>query len=668
MKYFLIVFFGCLTFSLRAQQEDSTVKVKDSISQTDSLSIKKKEKPLPKEKPKRDSINEITIKNYKIISFERDTTFLDTTLTIQKEYKYNYLRRDDFELMPFSNIGQTYNSLGMDFDRATMYPNLGAKAKHFNYWEVEDIPYYNVATPMTDILFKTTLEQGQLLDAMLTFNTSRRLNFSIGYKGHRSLGKYNSNQIRSGNFTTTTNYQSRNGRYTLRAHIAAQDIKSQENGGLLEKELQFEAGDPEFRDRPKVDVRFDDADNVVLGKRYYLEHAYKLIRRNRDSSYVEKTSLSLGHTFGYETKYYQFLHTSGDAYFGDLILTPVNDKANLKTAYNQLSLEFYNRTLGRLQGNVNIFHYNYFFNSVFFTESGQEIGSRLNGTELALGADYEKTIGGFELEGAFRYNLSGELSGNILDASAGYRFNDKNRFKVHLHSSSRMPDFNFLLYQSEYLNYNWQNTASFKKERVNSLEASFDSELIGSLSAKYTNLDNYAYFAADPLLEVTEGAEQATIRPFQEDKGISYIKLKYTKEFRLGKFALNNTVMYQTVSQESDVLNLPQLVTRNSLYFSSDVFKKAMYLQTGITLKYFSKYTMNGYNPVLGEFFVQDTEELGGFPLLDFFINARIQQTRIFLKAEHFNSSFSGYNFYAAPNYPYRDFVIRFGLVWNFFS
>ena len=77
---------------------------------------------------------------------------------------------------------------------------------------------------------------------------------------------------------------------------------------------------------------------------------------------------------------------------------------------------------------------------------------------------------------------------------------------------------------------------------------------------------------------------------------------------------------------------------------------------------------MNAYNPILGEFYVQNKEELGGYPLLDFFINARIKQTRIYLKAEHFNSAFSGYNYYAAPNYPYRDFVIRFGLVWNFFS
>ena len=76
---------------------------------------------------------------------------------------------------------------------------------------------------------------------------------------------------------------------------------------------------------------------------------------------------------------------------------------------------------------------------------------------------------------------------------------------------------------------------------------------------------------------------------------------------------------------------------------------------------------MNAYDPLLAEFYVQNESELGGFPRLDFFLNVKVRQTRIYLKAEHFNSGFSGYNFYAAPNYPYRDFVVRFGLVWNFF-
>ena len=45
------------------------------------------------------------IDQYKIISAKNDTITADTTLTIQKAYKYNYLRKDDFELLPFHNIG-----------------------------------------------------------------------------------------------------------------------------------------------------------------------------------------------------------------------------------------------------------------------------------------------------------------------------------------------------------------------------------------------------------------------------------------------------------------------------------------------------------------------------------------------------------------------------------
>ena len=77
---------------------------------------------------------------------------------------------------------------------------------------------------------------------------------------------------------------------------------------------------------------------------------------------------------------------------------------------------------------------------------------------------------------------------------------------------------------------------------------------------------------------------------------------------------------------------------------------------------------MNAYDPLLGEFYVKNQEQdLGGFPRMDIFLNAKVRSARIFLKAEHVNSSLTGYNYYADPNNPYRDFIIRFGLVWNFF-
>lgn len=658
MKYILLLFLVVTGNLLSAQDKPTQPKRKDSLART------QKRKPLLK---KPSDIEEITIKDYKIISFARDTTFLDTTLTMSKEHKYNYLRKDDFEFMPFSNIGQPYNKLGVSFERKNSYPKLGARARHYNYAEMEDVEYYSVATPMTEALFKTTFEEGQLLDVVLTFNTSKRLNFSIGYEGLRSLGKYQFNQGESGNFKATSNYATKNGRYDIRAHIAAQDMTNQENGGIVNAESEFESNDPNFTDRLKVNIRFGDATNKILGKRYFFDHKYKLLKKQKDSTNVEKTSLALGHQFNYETKFYQFQQTTQNAYFGDGLLSSISDKASLKTMYNQLSIDFYNATLGSLQANLSLYNYNYFFNSLFIDED-QTVQNQLKGEEIALGGNYRKQIGGFLVNAAFKYNLSGDLTGTIIDASASYQFNEKNRMKASFHSSARMPNFNFLLYQSDYKNYNWQNTLNFDKEGVNSIAFDLESKTWGNLSVNITTIDNYSYFAFDPNQVVSEGAENAFVRPFQEMSSIEHLKVTYNKEIKVGKFALNNTVMYQNVIQSNEVLNLPQLVTRNTFYFSSDVFKKAMYIQTGFTFKYFTEYTMDAYNPVLGEFYIQNEEKLGGYPLLDFFINAKVQQTRIFLKAEHLNANFGKRNYYAAPNYPYRDFVIRFGVVWNFFS
>ncbi len=632
----------------------------------DSSDLAKKIARKSKGTAKPGEAQKITIEDYKIITYSRDTTYLDTTLTIQKEFSYNYLRRDIFELMPFANVGQPYNKLGVDFESNTMYPAMGAKAKHYNYMEVADINYYNVATPMTDLFFKTTFEKGQLLDALLTFNTSRRFNFSIAYKGFRSFGKYQFNQAQSGNFRTTLNYETKNKRYNLRAHIAAQDIDTEENGGLANL-IQFESGESEFRDRSRIDVRFTDAGSKLLGKRYFLDHHYKLIKKNKDSSLVEKTSLALGHQFNYETKYQLYTQTAAKDYFGDALLPAIYDRANLKTMQNDFNIEFYNATLGRLKGNISLLNYNYFFNSTLQTDT-QLIQNQLKGTEIAIGADYKKQIGGFMIDGGVKYKVSGQLTGSILNASASYQINEANRVKVTLFSLSRMPDFNFLLYQSDYTQYNWQFSDTFQKQSVNSLQFNLDSNFWGNITVKYSRLGNYTYFTSAPGMLIEEGKEEANVRPFQENSGVNHLKVKYAKEFKLGGFALNNTILYQVVEQTNDVLNVPQLVTRNTFYYSSDVFKKAMYLQTGITFKYFTSYYMDAYNPLLSEFFVQDAEKQGGYPMFDFFINARVKQTRIYLKAEHFNAGFGKPDYYAAPGYPYRDFVIRFGLVWNFFS
>ena len=95
-------------------------------------------------------MEEITIEDYKIY-FSMAQKHLDTTLTINKDYHFNYLRKDYFELLPFANVGETFNKLGYDFQDQKLIPDIGARAKHYGYIEEDEVGYYEVPSPLTEM-------------------------------------------------------------------------------------------------------------------------------------------------------------------------------------------------------------------------------------------------------------------------------------------------------------------------------------------------------------------------------------------------------------------------------------------------------------------------------------------------------------------------------------
>ena len=50
------------------------------------------------------------------------------------------------------------------------------------------------------------MRQGQSLDALLSLNTQRNLNFTVAYKGIRSVGDYFNSLTSSGHFRFLTSY------------------------------------------------------------------------------------------------------------------------------------------------------------------------------------------------------------------------------------------------------------------------------------------------------------------------------------------------------------------------------------------------------------------------------------------------------------------------------
>lgn len=595
------------------------------------------------------------IEMYKLISREYDTTYVDTTLSIDKEYKFNYLRKDDFDVLPFSNVGQTYNTLSYDFSGESLMPSFGARARHFNYFEIDDVQYYHVPTPFTELMFKTVFEQGQLLQSLFSVNTSKRLNFTIGYKGLRSLGKYQHILTSTGNFTFSTNYQTKNGRYHVRAHTVMQDLMNEENGGISDEDLlEFENGNVEFKDRSVFDPLFENAENILKGKRFHLDHYYNVIQKN-DS--ISHNTLSIGNVISFEDKYYEYEQASPyvDG-FGDAFSTSIKERVTLEDFYVEANANYRSKTLGFVKAFVGYNDFNYGYDDLV-NINGVTLTNRLKGNVIRFGGEYKNQIGGFLVHGKAGINLSGDFDGNYINGTIGYKLNEDISANAKVNLNSKAPNYNYQLYHSDYLNYNWQN--DFENIQTKQLSFNFTSKKYGVLDIDYSTINNQTYFSKNA---------EGFVKPFQTDNTINYFRVKLSNEIKVGKFALRNTLRYQSVLDGEDILKVPEFSTRNTIYYSNHFFhKKALFLQTGITFSYFTTYNMNAYDPVLAEFYVQNQTEVGDFPRMDFFINAKVRQTRIYFKLEHFNSSFTGYKFYSAPNYPYRDFVVRFGLVWNFF-
>ena len=652
MRILFLFYFLALPILLFSQKKEINSLRKDN-KYTSSDSIKKAVSKLP------------TIDLYKVITIENDTTYIDTSLTIQKEYSHNYLRKDIFGLLPFANDGQTYNTLQYSLTDFSPYPEFGFKAKHFNFLEANQIRYYSVATPVTELYFKTTIKKGQSVDAFITLNTSENLNFSIAYKGLRSEGEYLNQLSSTGNFRFTTNYNTKNKRYFAKAHYTFQDILNEENGGITTIE-NFESEDPNYNNRQRFEVYFNDAKSFLKGKRVFLDHNFRINSNKGDNN------LYVTHQFNYENKFFEYNQEtvpstvgSETVYrFGNSFLdSEINDQTRYNKMYNRVGLIYENTTLGTFQFFVDDFRSNYYYNKILIFDNQNTIPSSFSQEINSAGGQYEYRRN--KWNGKFLYSRSvTDQSLSNLDIKVQYDLNDEIQLAFQYQNINKLPNNNYNLHQSSFVQYNWSN--DFKNEKINTIKANAISPWVDA-ELQLSVLNDYLYFT-DASTAQQKVDKTQIVAPAQYNGTINYLSLKISRELKFGNFALDNTILYQKTQQQTSILNVPEIVTRNTIYYTNYLFKKALFLQTGISLNYFSSYYANEYNPVIGEFFVQKEKQIGNHPNLDFFINAKIQRTRIYFKAEHFNSAFMGNNFYASPNNPSRDFTIRFGLIWNFFN
>jgi len=426
------------------------------------------------------------IEDYKIVSIKRDTTVVDTSLTIAKDYKFNYLRKDRYGLLPFANTGQTYNTLIYDFD-----------------------------------------QQGQQLDAFFSMNTSERLNFSIGYKGVRSLGQYLNSLVSTGNFRAAISYRTKNDKYHIRAHWVAQDLLNEENGGLTQQALsQFLSEDNEFAEREQLGVNLNDTENILDGTRVYLNHHFDLLHR-KDS--LHNYSLRVGHIFNSENKFYQLTQNTSSDLFGDSFNQgSFRDRTDQEEVYNELFLTYEDERLGQLTFQANALSYDYGYKTTIIVDQDQDgvnevIPDQLQGTNLSIGGGYSNKIGNLAIDGD-GFNVHGNIA---------YDIKGQGHLKASILSNSRPANYNHLLSQSNYVNYIWHNEPNYDNVKTNTLQGTFTSKKWANIDVSASTINDYAYFGL---------TTDSLVTSLQSQEAVNHLKITANKEFKYRKYALDATV------------------------------------------------------------------------------------------------------------------------------
>ncbi|MFY7810241.1 MAG: putative porin [Flavobacterium sp.] len=600
------------------------------------------------------------ITQYQVFNLKKDTTYIDTSLSIKDQYQFNYLRKDIFGLLPFLNEGQTYQTLQYGLQEYNAFPALGFNAKRFNYKTENDIKYYKVATPYTDLYYKTVMEQGQNVQTLVTVNTAPNFNFSLFYNGLRSLGHYLNQLSSTGNFIFTTSYHTKNKKYNINAHFASQDISNQENGGVINPD-NFISKDNDFIQRDRIPVFHENATSKIDGQRYYINHSFRLNKKDSINN------LKINHIFNYETQKYNYTQSTvytdlGNNNFVSVYGEPmansnVADESNYFKFQNKIGVAWTNKKLGDFEAFAGQFQYQHKYNRIIIDNSNI-IPNKIEDKIYTIGGKYnyyqEKIKGYLQYEAAI--TNQGLLH---VEAFLEYKHNDKIFINAKAMQINKLPNHTSNLFQSSWVNYNWFN--NFDNEKTTQLQSNIHTPWV-ALAFNYSLLNDYLYYT-----NTVNTANVIVTLPKQYDKTIQYLSLKLNKDLSYKKFGIDNTVLFQTVAQDNNILNVPQLTARSTLYYNDKWFKKAMQVQVGIEANYFSEYYANGYNPLIQEFYVQEKTKIGNFPMLNLYLNARVKTARLYLHADQINTFFSKSNYFSAPNYPYRDFMIRFGLEWNFF-
>ena len=583
---------------------------------------------------------------------------------------HNYFNRDRLDIFPF-------------FEPYLMYSNT-----------VEDIPFYNVKTPYTELgywgtLFANRDKEETNIKFMHAQNFTPQLSFNLTYKRFGGKGLLDKEGTDNRTFSFTSNYLGK--RYIMHAGYIFQGVKRSENGGIFDDSVILDpVQNGEFDDTKTVQITLQDANSRLKRNTLFLTHSYGLpirfskrekgyeeidlanypeVENLQDSTKIESgvadgTITYFGHSFEYSTYYRKYTDNilqsdaPGRDYYGNIFLmgNQSYDSIRVNRLENKLFIRLQpwaqSAIISKLDGGIGHQFLNiYRFRPEHYLSGPQKENHSNIYTYFGAEGNFRQY---FRWNATARYDLIGYYANNVrFDAQARlslFPIEDGIHITGKLSIENRRPNWFYDYYYSNH--FHWDN--NFDNITETRIEGSIEiPRFKANLFVGNALINNYIYYGLHSGIA-------------QHNDLINVFSVYLQKNFKVGPLYLNNRILFQKSTNE-EILPLPTLSANLRYFFEFNLVKDVLRAQIGADVTFNTKYYAQSYNAALGVFHNQKDRQIGEYPYIDAFINFQWKRAAIFVKFVNAAEGWPNRDYFSANHYIRPMRIPRFGIYWPFY-
>ena len=567
------------------------------------------------------------------------THFIDTTSW--NFHKFTYVQRYNNFYQDLGNIGTAIRPI-----YTSVSDNIGVTSgfdAYQLYWDAETIKYYDTRSPYSNMKLMLGGKGRSVFRVTFSRNITPRWNFGFNYrnlsidKQIQRSGKGDRN-VKSTYADVYTVFHSKDSAYSLFASYRRNFQEADEYGGVLVgDEYSYSDFFLQNAQRTLTEAASNDRrENVHLFHQYRLGSGLQLYHK-ADINY-QKNRFTDNDP---DNSYYDFIEVDSPA---------TRDQSEFKTFRNELGVK----------GNLLKLFYNgyaafrkYTMDYRYFRE--QHLDFKTSATELYVGGRMELQLdslitvrGWAEWMMDDRYQITGSIRTKWFEAA--------------VKRSVSTPTFLQRAYRGSH--DVWINDYANVEGTEVKGNLIYESRIIKVYpGVRFTTLRNYVFFKQDTT-------QLQDVLPVQSSGYQTWVSPELNFSINLAKHVnLNAQALYTKVLENSeDAIQVPDVFLNAQLSYSNIWFNGNLDFQIGVDVHWKSAYYAPGYDPVIQQFYTQQSFEVPDAPVIDLFFNAKIKRARIILRYNNMFMLFKDYGNIPTPYYPGIKNIIDFGFDWSFYD